>query len=343
MICWIQVLETWSEDILIWPHTTDGEYSVRSAYRVLVEEDGQGLPSSSSSGDSKKFWKKLWKIRVPNRIWHFLWRAVKDSLPMKQNLNARHVPVNVTCDRCDDHPNTILHCLWLCDEARSVWWSDLGFQFLHQKKFRSFYDLVEVLLNEGSSYRVALFATIAWGLWQRLNRLRENLHCWQLQEIGGHAKELVANVDAAMFVDLDCTGIRVGFRDHEGHVIAALSQRIPLSQAVEMAEALAVRWVVVFAQELSLTNVIIGRDCLRAIHTLVDLGWCKTLFTQVIEETKRLGESLRLCQFLHVKWDGNKLTHALARRAVSSANTVVWVEELPNDLDDVFQSDFTLL
>ena len=235
------MLETWSEDILIWPHTTDGEYSVRSAYRVLVEEDGQGLPSSSSSGDSKKFWKKLWKIRVPNRIWHFLWRAVKDSLPMKQNLNARHVPVNVTCDRCDDHPNTILHCLWLCDEARSVWWSDLGFQFLHQKKFRSFYDLVEVLLNEGSSYRVALFATIAWGLWQRLNRLRENQHCWQLQEIGGHAKELVANVDAAMFVDLDCTGIRVGFRDHEGYVIAALSQRIPLSQAVEMAEALAVR------------------------------------------------------------------------------------------------------
>ena len=50
-----------------------------------------------------------------------------------------------------------------------------------------------------------------------------------------------ANVDAAMFVDLDCTGIRVGFRDHEGYVIAALSQRIPLSQAVEMAKALAVR------------------------------------------------------------------------------------------------------
>lgn len=70
-----------SEDILIWPHTTEGEYSVCSAYHVLVEEDGQGLPSSSSSGDSKKFWKKLWKIQVPNRIRQFFWRAVKDSLP----------------------------------------------------------------------------------------------------------------------------------------------------------------------------------------------------------------------------------------------------------------------
>ena len=100
----------------------------------------------------------------------------------------------------------------------------------------------------------------------------ENQHCWQLQEIGGHAKELVreffevhnpdlpvpiprprarwcppqlgcyeANVDAAMFIDLDCTGIGLVFRDHEGYVIAAMSQRISLSQSVEMAEALAVR------------------------------------------------------------------------------------------------------
>uniref|UniRef100_A0A7N2M3W7 Reverse transcriptase zinc-binding domain-containing protein n=1 Tax=Quercus lobata TaxID=97700 RepID=A0A7N2M3W7_QUELO len=156
MVRRIQVLETWSEDILIWTHTLDGEYSVRSAYHILVVEEGQGMPNSSSSGDSKEFW----KIRAPNRIRHFLWQAVKDLFPTKQNLNAQHVPVNITCDRCVDHPKTILHCLWLCDEARSVWWFDPSFQFLHRKKCRSFYDLVEVLLNESSSYRITLFAPI---------------------------------------------------------------------------------------------------------------------------------------------------------------------------------------
>lgn len=49
---------------------------------------------------------------------------------MKQNLKARHVLVDDTCDRCDDFPETILHCLWLCDKARSVWWFDPSFQFL---------------------------------------------------------------------------------------------------------------------------------------------------------------------------------------------------------------------
>ena len=40
---------------------------------------------------------------------HFLWRAVKDSLLTKQNLKARHVPVDDTCDHYNDFPKTILH------------------------------------------------------------------------------------------------------------------------------------------------------------------------------------------------------------------------------------------
>ena len=33
----IPVSEGWDEDILIWPLTSGGEYSVRSAYWMLVE------------------------------------------------------------------------------------------------------------------------------------------------------------------------------------------------------------------------------------------------------------------------------------------------------------------
>ena len=33
------------------------------------------------------------------------------------------------------------------------------------------------------------------------------------------------------------------------------------------------------------------------------------------------------------------MAHALARRAVSSANFDVWIEELPSELEAVFQSD----
>jgi len=54
---------------------------------------------------------------------------------------------------------------------------------------------------------------------------------------------------------------------------------------------------------------------------------------------KRLGASFRACSFNHVWREGNRLAHALARRVVVVADTDVWVESLPSDLEDVFQSD----
>ena len=69
----IPISEGWDEDILIWPLTSDGEYSVWSAYQMLVEVENLTLPSFSSSAQSQDVWKKIWKLRLPNKICHFLW------------------------------------------------------------------------------------------------------------------------------------------------------------------------------------------------------------------------------------------------------------------------------
>ena len=45
------------------------------------------------------------------------------------------------------------------------------------------------------------------------------------------------------------------------------------------------------------------------------------------------------CSFKHIKRDENKLAHALARRAILVADTDVWLENLPPNLDDVFHYD----
>ena len=94
MVSRIQVSEVRVRTGYLALHKVDGEYSVRSAYRQLVADDPHGMPSSSSPGNSRKFWKKIWN----NKVRHFLWRAVKDSLLTKQNLKARHVPMDDTCD-----------------------------------------------------------------------------------------------------------------------------------------------------------------------------------------------------------------------------------------------------
>ena len=62
-----------------------------------------------------------------------------------------------------------------------------------------------------------------------------------------------------------------------------------------------------------------------------------TLFGHVIKEIHDSCSSFTRISFQHVRREGNKLAHA--RRAVLFADTVVWVEELPTDLEDVFQMD----
>ena len=66
------------------------------------------------------------------------------------------------------------------------------------------------------------------------------------------------------------------------------------------------------------------------------------MFGHVIKETCRLGSRLEMCSFHHVKREGNRLAHSLTRRAILSADMDVWVEELPEDLEDVFQGDLVL-
>ncbi|XP_075663116.1 uncharacterized protein LOC142632628 [Castanea sativa] len=233
MVRKIQVYEDWEEDIRIWPLTSDGGYSVRSVYRMLVDAEILPLPSSSIPTSAGSVWKKIWKVQVSNKIRHFLWHAAKDSLPTKQNLEARHIPVGNVCDGCGDHTKS-------------------------------------VLFSGGSCFCIMLFATVAWSLWQRRNKVRECQPVWLLHEMEDRARTLVAelwdvipqeqrepmrrpqvrqspppkyyykaNFDAAFFEESGSVGVGVVYRDHTGQVIEALQQNIGSVQSVEMAEALA--------------------------------------------------------------------------------------------------------
>ena len=161
-----------AEDVLIWPLSSSRSYSVRSAYRILMEADNSVLPSSSSPLSVHRIWKKIWKLKVPKKVCHFLWRAMKDSLPTKQNLRLQHIQIDDMCEGCNDQSESLLHCLWLCDQARFVWLSDPGFLFLTQKNSRSFLEILETLFSAGSGFRCAQFAMTAWCLWERQNHLR---------------------------------------------------------------------------------------------------------------------------------------------------------------------------
>ena len=147
------------------------------------------------------------------------------------------------------------------------------------------------------------------------------------------------NFDTTLFVETGSTGVGVVVHDCDGQIIGALRQNIGSIQSVEMAKALAARRAVMFAAELSVFRVIIEGDCSWVIAALKGFGRCRTLFGHIIDESKRIGGTLRSYLFQHVRREGNRLAHCLAKKAVLSADTDVWIESLPEDVEDVFHSD----
>ena len=147
------------------------------------------------------------------------------------------------------------------------------------------------------------------------------------------------NFDGAIFENFGRAGLGVVVRDVEGMVIAALSQNIQLPSSVDSVEALAARRAIILAQEISLTQVVVEGDSLKVIAAINSPKQSRTQWGHIIEDIKKASLCLQACSFCHVSRGGNSLGHSLVRRAVLTADTDVWLEELPPNLDDVFQSD----
>lgn len=50
-------------------------------------------------------WNDIWKLQVPNKVCHFIWRAIRESLPIKLNLHKRQVVTDGLCELCRDCPS----------------------------------------------------------------------------------------------------------------------------------------------------------------------------------------------------------------------------------------------
>jgi hypothetical protein len=88
-ICPIPLSPMQAKDSLIWRGTTHGEFSVRNAYHMEKELQAIRRCGSSRKGVREAVWNIIWKLKVPNAVKMFIWKACNDLLPTKMNLLRR--------------------------------------------------------------------------------------------------------------------------------------------------------------------------------------------------------------------------------------------------------------
>uniref|UniRef100_A0A2N9FCX4 Reverse transcriptase zinc-binding domain-containing protein n=1 Tax=Fagus sylvatica TaxID=28930 RepID=A0A2N9FCX4_FAGSY len=106
----------------LWKGTKTGVFTVHSAYEMLESDRRKSdIGESSNMANLRWLWRKVWKMAIPGKIKHFIWRAYHESLPTYQQLHRRKIRTEANCPVCSQQEETTLHALWQCPLARNTW------------------------------------------------------------------------------------------------------------------------------------------------------------------------------------------------------------------------------
>lgn len=123
------------DDKLIWHYSSNGEYNVKSGYFLTLgngETNSQGVQCGFTKG-----LRKLWKLKIPNKIKIHVWRILFNALPCRQNLLHRGVQMDVTCPTCLSYHEDISNAFWLCKATRNIWKNSVLWPIL--RTFKGFF------------------------------------------------------------------------------------------------------------------------------------------------------------------------------------------------------------
>ena len=109
-----------TSDKQVWLPSNQGEFSTRSAYRLLSSNVRLALPNCSDSARGSQMWKGIWSLQVPHKVKHLLWKAANEAIPTLFNLWKRHVVQSVSCPGCKSECEDTIHALWGCPALRII-------------------------------------------------------------------------------------------------------------------------------------------------------------------------------------------------------------------------------
>jgi len=106
----LQQLDKW-----VWTNDTTGKYTVRSAYQLLDR--------NSKDDNTDEIFHAIWKLKIPNKVAFFVWRLMRDRLPIKLNLTRRNINSNdALCPFGTKKEEDAGHLFFSCHRIRQIWW-----------------------------------------------------------------------------------------------------------------------------------------------------------------------------------------------------------------------------
>ena len=103
-------------DAQIWGMSSNGLFSVKSAYSIFFRE----------LGDVDPFWNDLWRMKIPPKIHIFIWLAYQGKILSNEQRTKRNLTSYPSCLLCGWQTESVIHILKDCPLAMMVWKSILN-------------------------------------------------------------------------------------------------------------------------------------------------------------------------------------------------------------------------
>jgi hypothetical protein len=155
----------------LWSETKTGVFSVKYAYEMLERERSRSITGECSySAQLRWLWRKTWKLAIPGKIKHFLWRAYHKTLPTNHQLHRRKIGSSSLCSICDQKEETTYHAIWQCPLARNTWALIHGRLQKLSNQDGEFSRFLQWIFKALPKEEVEDWAFTAWSIWNARNR-----------------------------------------------------------------------------------------------------------------------------------------------------------------------------
>ena len=92
------------------------------------------------------------------------------------------------------------------------------------------------------------------------------------------------------------------------------------------------------AKEVQLTSIIIETNCQEVVDLVNHKKWSKTEICWVISATQDMRGDFHKVTFQHTPRFTNELAHRLAKYALKSEKSSVWMDTFPNEIACIFET-----
>ncbi|XP_023633877.1 uncharacterized protein LOC111829331 [Capsella rubella] len=153
-----------------WHFTKTGKYTVKSGYHTARLPDPRATVSQVCGPDIIPLLNKVWKVRCPPKIQHFMWQLLTGCISVSANLSKRGISCDSSCARCGSIEETVNHVIFECPPARQTW----ALANVHVGPF--FFPTASVFANMDYILKIALEGDpegfcpwLMWYIWKARN------------------------------------------------------------------------------------------------------------------------------------------------------------------------------